>query len=83
MLGDQREKWLAARLQDLHYGDIDSICTAARAYPLVGVNKDEVDKALGYARRRALWWIASHSAGLRPAGIGSRPAASRSPFRTG
>jgi hypothetical protein len=53
MLGDQREKWLAARLEDLDYGDIDGICTAARAYPLVGVKKDEVDKALGYFETNA------------------------------
>ncbi len=37
MLGDQREDWLAARLEDLDYGDIDGICAAARAYPLAGV----------------------------------------------
>ena len=53
MLGDQREKWLAARLEDLDYGDIDGICTAARAYPLVGARKDEVDKALGYFESNA------------------------------
>ncbi len=28
------EDWLAARLEDLDYGDIDGICAAARAYPL-------------------------------------------------
>jgi hypothetical protein len=53
MLGDQREKWLAARLEDLDYGDIDGICAAARAYPLVGVKKDEVAKALGYFENNA------------------------------
>jgi hypothetical protein len=42
------EDWLAARLDDLDYGDIDGICAAARAYPLAGVKKDEMDKALGY-----------------------------------
>jgi hypothetical protein len=53
MLGDQREKWLAARLEDLDHGDIDGICAAARAYPLVGAKKDEVDKALGYFENNA------------------------------
>jgi hypothetical protein len=53
MLGDQREDWLAARLEDLDYGDIDGICAAARAYPLVGVKKDELDTALGYFQNNA------------------------------
>ena len=53
MLGDQREKWLAARLEDLDYGDVDGICTAARAYPLAGGKKDELDKALGYFENNA------------------------------
>ncbi len=53
MLGDQRENWLKARLDDPDYGDIDGICAAARAYPLAGVKKDEVDKALGYFENNA------------------------------
>jgi hypothetical protein len=53
MLGDQRESWLAARLEDLDYGDIDGICAAARAYPLVGSKKDDLDKALGYFENNA------------------------------
>jgi hypothetical protein len=53
MLDDQKEDWLAARLEDLDYGDIDGICAAARAYPLIGVKKDEVDKALGYFQNNA------------------------------
>ena len=48
MLGDRTDKWLAARLEDLDYGDIDGICAAARADPLVGVKKDEPGTALGY-----------------------------------
>ena len=48
MLGDQKQEWLAARLEDLDYGDIDGICAAARVYPLGGVKKDELDTALGY-----------------------------------
>jgi hypothetical protein len=47
MLGDQKDDWLAARLEDLDYGDIDGICNAARVYPLVGVKKDALDTALG------------------------------------
>ena len=31
MLGDQKQDWLAARLDDLDHGDIDGICAAARA----------------------------------------------------
>jgi hypothetical protein len=42
MLGDQKQDWLAARLEDLDYGDIDGICAAARAYPLAGVKKDQI-----------------------------------------
>ena len=53
MLGDQREDWLAARLEDLDHGDIDGICAAARAYPLTGVKKDELDTALGYFQTNA------------------------------
>ena len=53
MLGDAREDWLAARMEDLDYGDIDGICNAARAYPLAGVKKDEAEKALGYFENNA------------------------------
>jgi hypothetical protein len=48
MLGDRKDHWLAARLEDLDHGDIDGICAAARACPLTGVKKDELDAALGY-----------------------------------
>ena len=53
MLGDQKQDWLAARLEDLDYGDIDGICNAARVYPLVGVKKEELDTALGYFENNA------------------------------
>jgi hypothetical protein len=53
MLGDQRKDWLAARLDDLDHGDIDGICAAARAYPLAGSKKDDLDKALGYFESNA------------------------------
>jgi hypothetical protein len=53
MLLDRKDAWLAARLDDLDYGDIDGICKAARAYPLVGVKKDELDTALGYFENNA------------------------------
>jgi len=53
MLGDRKDHWLAARLEDLDYGDIDGICAAARAYPLTGVKKDELDTALGYFENNA------------------------------
>ncbi len=48
MLLDRKEEWLAARLEDLDYGDIDGIEAAVRRYPLDGVKKDEVEKELGY-----------------------------------
>jgi hypothetical protein len=48
MLLDRKDEWLAARLEDLDYGDIDGIAAAVRKYPLEGVKKDEVNKELGY-----------------------------------
>jgi hypothetical protein len=53
MLLDHKDQWLAARLEDLDYGDIDGICRAARAFPLNGVKKDELDTALGYFENNA------------------------------
>ncbi|MGD0928760.1 MAG: hypothetical protein ABR926_26620 [Streptosporangiaceae bacterium] len=53
MLGDSKDAWLAARLEDLDYGYIDGITAAARAYPLVGVKKDQLDTALGYFENNA------------------------------
>ena len=53
MLGDHQQDWLAARLEDLDYGDIDGICDAARVYPLTGVKKGELDTALGYFENNA------------------------------
>ena len=53
MLGDQREDWLAARLDDLDHGDIDGIVRATRQYPLEGVKKDEIGTALGYFENNA------------------------------
>jgi hypothetical protein len=48
MLGDRKDEWLAARLEDPGYGYIDGIRAAVRQYPLEGVKKDEVEKELGY-----------------------------------
>ena len=48
MLGDRKDEWLAARLEDLDYGYIDGITAAVRSYPLEGVKKDEAEKELGY-----------------------------------
>ena len=53
MLGDRKDEWLAARLEDLDYGYIDGIIAAARRYPLEGVKKDELDKALHYFEANA------------------------------
>jgi hypothetical protein len=53
MLLDQKDEWLAARMEDLDYGDIDGICRAARVFPLQGIKKDELDTALGYFENNA------------------------------
>ena len=53
MLGDRKDQWLAARMEDLDHGDIDGICRAARVFPLTGVKKDELDTALGYFEHNA------------------------------
>ena len=53
ILLDWKDEWLAARLDDPGYGDIDGICKAARAYPLLGAKKDELDTALGYFENNA------------------------------
>ena len=53
MLGDRKDEWLAARLEDLDYGDIGGICKAARACPLLGAKKAELDTALGYFENNA------------------------------
>ena len=53
MLGDRKDQWLAARLEDLDYGDINGIVAATREYPLAGIKKDEIDTALGYFENNA------------------------------
>jgi hypothetical protein len=53
MLLDRKDEWLAARMGDLDYGDIDGICRAARVFPLEGIKKDELDTALGYFENNA------------------------------
>ncbi len=63
MLGDRKDEWLAARLEDPDYGDIDGIEAAVRKYPLEGAKKDEADKELGYflsnAPRMRYHWFRS------------------------
>jgi hypothetical protein len=63
MLVDHKDEWLAARLEDLDYGDIDGIEAAVRAYPLEGARKNEVEKELGYflnnAPRMRYHWFRS------------------------
>jgi len=63
MLLDRKDQWLAARLEDLDYGDIDGIEAAVRAYPLEGIKKDEADKEPGYflnnAPRMRYRWFCS------------------------
>ena len=53
MLPDRKNEWLAARLEDLDYGYIDGIVTAARKFPLAGIKKDELDAAVGYFENNA------------------------------
>ena len=80
MLGDRRDEWLAARLEDLDYGDIDGIEAAVREYPLEGVKKDELDKELGYFLNNAPACATTGSAhaACSSAPASSRPAARRS-----
>jgi len=63
MLGDRKDEWLAARLEDLDYGYIDGIAAAVREYPLEGIKKDETEKELGYflnnAPRMRYHWFRS------------------------
>ena len=64
MLLDRKEEWLAARLEDLDYGDIAGIEKAVRKYPIVeGVKKDEIERELGYflnnAPRMRYHWFRS------------------------
>jgi len=61
MLLDHYGEWLAARREDLDYGDIAGIEAAVRGYPLEGTKKDEVDRELGYflnnaTRMRYKWF---------------------------
>ena len=61
MLLDHYGEWLAARREDLDYGDIDGIEAAVRRYPLEGTKKDEAEKELGYflnnrTRMRYKWF---------------------------
>jgi hypothetical protein len=63
MLGNRKDEWLAARMEDLDYGDIDGIERAVREFPFIGVKKDEVDRELGYflnnAPRMRYHWFRS------------------------
>jgi hypothetical protein len=53
MLLDHKDEGLAARMDDLDFGYIEGITAAARAYPLAGIKKGEVDKALHYFEANA------------------------------
>jgi hypothetical protein len=78
MLGDQKDEWLAARLEDLDHGDIDGICAAARACPLEGIKKDQLGTALGYFENNAPRATSgSASAACSSAPASSKPAARR------
>jgi hypothetical protein len=63
MLGDRKEEWLAKRLEDLDYGDIEGIKRAVREFPFLGAKKEEVDRELGYflsnAPRMRYHWFRS------------------------
>jgi hypothetical protein len=61
MLLDRKNEWLAARMDDLDYGDIDAIEAAVREFPLAEPQKTEVEKELGYflsnaPRMRCKWF---------------------------
>ena len=53
MLGDCKDEWLAARLEDLDYGDIDGICAAARASRWWASRKTNSAPRLATSRQRA------------------------------
>ena len=89
---DHKDEWLAARLEDPGYGYIDGIIAAARQYPLEGVKKDQLDKALHYfeanAPRMRYHWLRQCGlfvgSGVVEAGCKAVPAsASSSPACTG
>ncbi len=52
MLGDRKEEWLAARLEDLDYGCIDGITAAARVFPLEGVKERRAGHRPGLLREQ-------------------------------
>ena len=72
MLGDQRDDWLAARLDDLGHRDIDGICKAARVYSLLGTKKESRTQPWGTSstarlRMRACVWTGPMSGTPRAA----------------
>jgi hypothetical protein len=77
MLGDRRDEWLVARLEDLVYGDINGIEAAVRGYPLEGIKKDEAGQELGcfLSNAPACATAGSAHAACSPDPASSRPAA--------
>ena len=73
MLGDRKDEWLAARLEDLDYGDIDGICKAARAYPLKASRKTSWTRPWATSRTTP---PACATTGSAPAACSSAPASS-------
>ena len=54
MLGDRKDEWLAARLEDLDYGDIDGICRPPPACtPSRASRRTRLNTALGYFENNA------------------------------
>ena len=53
MLGDNNDRWLAARLDELDDGDVPALLSAARQFPLTGIKADALDTALGYFETNA------------------------------
>ncbi len=53
MLGDQHATWVAGRSSELDDGDIETLLSAARAFPLTGTKAGELDTALGYFETNA------------------------------
>ena len=52
MPGDGKDEWLAARTEDLDYGDIDGLWEAARACPLTGARKRRAGQGPGLLREQ-------------------------------
>ena len=80
MLLDSKDDWLAARLEDLDYGDIDGICAPPASIPSRALRKTSWTRPSATSRTTppACATSGSASAACSPAPASSKPAASQS-----